>query len=343
MSSGREGFTFLIGFMALAGMQNDIPRNLIEIQAVGLVLLLMIGFLAVAWMILKKRSEQVEAELAKSRQLVRQRERERDLAQDELISHLHEEQKLATEKVQFEAQLNDYEKYAALAQLALGAAHEINNPLLGIQSHLELELKTPQNAEARVEIEQCLEGIRRISSTVRGLLDYTKPGPLLLSRIDLNRLVEETLHFLEHQPMLKGVCLRNDVPRDLPIIRADFNQISQVLMNVLLNAAQATPAGGRITVAAVELISSSSVEIRVTDTGFGIPVDILSHVFDPFFTTKRGKGTGLGLTISRSYVRSHGGDIHIESHPQQGTTVYITLPVRQEVAPNEVEETEMVT
>ena len=78
------------------------------------------------------------------------------------------------------------------------------------------------------------------------------------------------------------------------------------------------------------------VEIRVVDTGCGIPKDILCHVFDPFFTTKRGKGTGLGLTISRSYIRSHGGDIRIESEPNRGTTVFITLPIRQEAALQEM-------
>ena len=332
---------YVLGLAVVMGLQVKLPRTLLEVQAIGTVLMLLIAFLAVAWIVLKKRSEQIEAELESVKALVKQRERERDLAQEELLRHLHDEQKLATEKVQFEAQLTDYEKYAALAQLALGAAHEINNPLLGIQSHLELELKAVPAGEEREEIQQCLEGIHRISSTVRGLLDYTKPGPLLLSRIDLNRLAEETVHFLEHQPMLKGVTLRNEVPADLPIIRADFNQISQVLMNILLNAAQATPAGGSITIAAGEGMAGF-VEIRVSDTGCGIPADILPHVFDPFFTTKRGNGTGLGLTISRSYVRSHGGDMRIESEPGRGTTVFITLPMRQEVAQHEVEETEIV-
>jgi signal transduction histidine kinase len=141
--------------------------------------------------------------------------------------------------------------------------------------------------------------------------------------------VSDTVAFLEHQPMLRGRILESRVPPDLPAIRVDANQLSQILMNLLLNAAQATSEGGRITVSANPSSNGETVEVRVVDTGCGIPPDVLPHVFEPFFTTKRGKGTGLGLSISQTYVRSHNGDIHIESAPQRGTTVTITLPVRR--------------
>jgi signal transduction histidine kinase len=100
-------------------------------------------------------------------------------------------------------------------------------------------------------------------------------------------------------------------------------------MNLLLNAAQATPEGGRITVFADRVPSDERVEIRIVDTGCGIPPDVLPHVFEPFFTTKRGKGTGLGLSISQTYVRSHEGEIQVESALNCGTTVTITLPLRR--------------
>src|SRR5215831_4930725 len=100
-------------------------------------------------------------------------------------------------------------------------------------------------------------------------------------------------------------------------------------MNLLLNAAQATPEGGRITAFAERVPLSEGIEIRIVDTGCGIPPDVLPHVFEPFFTTKRGKGTGLGLSISQTYVRSHDGEIRIDSAPNCGTTVTITLPLRQ--------------
>jgi two-component system NtrC family sensor kinase len=143
--------------------------------------------------------------------------------------------------------------------------------------------------------------------------------------------------------MVRGKQLTNDVPRDLPHIRADANQLSQVLMNLLLNAAEATPEGGRITISASKLTYVDMLEIRVSDTGCGIPADILPHVFEPFFTTKRGRGTGLGLSISMAYVRSHNGEIRVDSVPKHGTTVTLTLPIRpEEERPNAKEESEIV-
>lgn len=263
------------------------------------------------------------------RSLAQMREQERDAAQDEIVRRLQQERELGRQKVQFEAQLAAYEKYAALAQLALGAAHEINNPLLGIQSHMELELKQATDSEQREEIEQCIQGARRISSTIHALINYARPGPLLLARIKLGTLIEETLAFLRHQPMFRRLKMEAHIAPDLPALTADANQLSQILMNLLLNAAQATQDGGLIVISAEKIKFTDAVELSVTDTGEGIPADILPHVFEPFFTTKRGKGTGLGLSISHAYVRSHGGDIRVESLPGRGTTVRITLPIRQ--------------
>lgn len=269
-------------------------------------------------------------ELEKSMYAVEQRERERDDAQQELIKRLQEERELVKERMQFESQLAEYEKYAALAQLALGAAHEINNPLLGILSHLELELKHTEAQDERMEIEQCIEGTRRISATIKGLINYARPGPLQLGKLNLDRLVSETFAFLCHQPMFRHIKLEKKIPPDIPAITADSNQISQVLMNLLLNAAQATSEDGVITVSAEKVKFAEKIEIRVTDTGAGIPADILPHIFEPFFTTKRGKGTGLGLSISHAYVRNHAGDISADSIPNRGTTVKIVIPIRQE-------------
>jgi signal transduction histidine kinase len=283
----------------------------------------------IVWRQHRKDVGKLTRDLDEVRSLAQERERERDLAQEELFRRLYEERELNKDKVQFRAQLAEYEKYAALAQLALGAAHEINNPLLGILSHLELELKDTSDPERRKEVEQCIAGAKRISSTLRGLVNYARPGPLLLSKISLYRLVADTIAFIEHQPMLRGKLLQNEIPADLPHIRADANQLSQVLMNLLLNAAEATPEGGKITVAATKLTYVDMIEVRVTDTGCGIPPDILAHVFEPFFTTKRGRGTGLGLSICQAYVRSHDGEIRADSVVNHGTTITLTLPIRQ--------------
>jgi len=299
--------------------------------------------LFVIWLLQRKDVATLTAELKRARALTQEREQERDVARTNSSAASTEERELNKDKVQFQSQLAEYEKYAALVQLALGAAHEINNPLLDILSHLELELKVATDPEQRQEIEQCIAGAKRISSTLHGLVNYARPGPLVLSKISLHRLVTDTLAFIEHQPMLRGKELTNDMPRDLPYIRADANQLSQVFMNLLLNAAEATPEGGRVTISASKLTYVDNIEIRVSDTGCGIPPDILAHVFDPFFTTKRGRGTGLGLSISQTYVRSHNGEIRVDSVQHHGTTVTLTLPIRQEESnEDQKEESEIV-
>jgi signal transduction histidine kinase len=312
--------------------------------AVLITIAVALGIALIGMLIRARALAKLMAELQRTRDLAAHREHERDLAQQELIHKLQEERELEKEKMQFQAQLSDYEKYASLAQLALGAAHEINNPLLGILSHLELELREAETnmniqagdshriaaAESHSEIAQCIEGAKRISSAVRGLLNYARPGPLLISKISLDRLVAEAINFVGHQPMFRSIALEKHIPEDLPAISADANQLSQIVMNLLLNAAQAMPEGGRIIVTAAKVKFDEMIEIKVADDGIGIPADILPHVFEPFFTTKRGKGTGLGLSISQAYVRSHGGDIRVESLPGQGTSVRITLPIRQE-------------
>jgi signal transduction histidine kinase len=313
--------------------QASVPATM-GLWAIVVVALVLIGAVA---LVLGLRIKAARRELARARELAEHREYERNLAQQELLRRLEEERELAREKMQFESQLTEFEKYASLAQLALGAAHEINNPLLGILSHLELEWKDADE-EQRTEIEQCIEGAKRISSAVRGLLDYARPGPLKLTQVNLTRLVTDTLKFVEHQPMFRQIYLQNCVPLDLPGVSADANQLSQILMNLLLNAAEATPPGGTITVLAEKVKFADMIELRVRDTGCGIAADILPHVFEPFFTTKRGKGTGLGLSITRNYVRSHGGDIQLESIPEAGTTVRVTLPLQQAGQPASIGE-----
>ena len=285
-----------------------------------------------------KLSRQID----ETRRLADESDRQRNQVQEELFRRLYEQRELDRQKLQFQAQLSEYEKYAALAQLALGAAHEINNPLLGILSHLELKLRTTEYPADRSEIEQCIAGAKRISSTLRGLVNYARPSPPVLSRISLARLVADTVAFLENQPMLRGKILQIDVPSDLSLIRVDANQLSQVLMNLLLNAAEATPENGRIVVSAYKLAYVESLEVRVSDTGCGMPPEVLAHVFEPFYTTKRGRGTGLGLSISYAYIRSHGGDMRVDSVVDRGTTVTFTLPLRADEQTDEEKEKSLI-
>jgi C4-dicarboxylate-specific signal transduction histidine kinase len=161
----------LVSCMLLFPVGLPVSHDIFLVYIFPLVLALLAVTLVVG-RLKRQDSARLESELKETRELAQQRERERDLAQEELFRRLYEERELNKEKMQFQAQLAEYEKYAALAQLALGAAHEINNPLLGILSHLELELKSTTDEDRKAEIEQCVEGAKRISATLRGLLNY---------------------------------------------------------------------------------------------------------------------------------------------------------------------------
>jgi len=333
-----DGFPSILAFprTLIHDLDSRVMPYLLPVTFVALMVMFLV------WQFQRREWERTCEVLKKASELNERLERERDQAQEELLRRLYEDRELNKQKFQFQTQLAEYEKYSTLAQLALGAAHGINNPLLGILSHLELELKNSSDPDQRWEVEQCIAGTKRISATLRGLVNYARPGPLVLSSLSLYRLVGDTLSFLEGQPALRGKHAENRVPEDLPRILVDSNQLSQVLMNLLINAAEATPDGGRITISASKVTAENSIEIRVSDTGCGIPPDILPHVFEPFFTTKHGKGTGLGLSISATYVRRNKGEIRIESVVGQGTTVTIKLPIRQEETHKTEEETQVV-
>jgi len=223
----------------------------------------------------------------------------------------------------------DYEKLSALSQLALGAAHEINNPLLGITSYIELLIEEETDVERKTQAKQVLDSAYRISETVRGLLNFARPSPPKFTKVSLNKLITETLSFLHHQPLFRKIKIVKNLSEGVPQITADVNQLRQVFINILLNAAQAMPDGGDLIITTGKVKFEGRVEIAIGDTGIGIPAEMINKVFDPFYTSKKGHGTGLGLSISYSYIKSHNGDIRITSVVQKGTTVTIVLPIRQ--------------
>jgi signal transduction histidine kinase len=239
-----------------------------------------------------------------------------------LITDITSEEKLR-------AQMADYEKLSALSQLALGAAHEINNPLLGITSYIELLIEDEKDVEKKTQARQVLDSAYRISETVRGLLNFARPSPPTFTKISINKLISETLSFLNHQPLFKKIKIAKTLADSVPQITADANQIRQVLINIFLNAAQAISNGGTIKVISQKVKFEDFAEIKIIDTGSGISENDLKRVFDPFFTTKKGEGTGLGLSISYSYIKSHNGHISMKSKVNEGTEVTIWLPIRQ--------------
>jgi len=234
-----------------------------------------------------------------------------------------------TEREKLQQQLAEYEKLSALSQLALGAAHEINNPLQGISSFLETMQEQAKEEKEKEEIALVLENISRISETIRGLLNFARPSPPQFTKINLNQLIEETLSFLSHQPIFRKVRIEKAFSPSLPPITADLNQIRQVLTNIFINAAQAMLNGGDLKVATSKVKFREFVQIDITDNGCGIPPENLNKIFDPFFTTKKSQGTGLGLSISLSYIKNHHGEISVQSEVGKGTTFTILLPIRQ--------------
>jgi PAS domain S-box-containing protein len=234
-----------------------------------------------------------------------------------------------TEREKLHKQLAEYEKLSALSQLALGAAHEINNPLLGISSYLEILRDGVSGEKEKQEIEMVLENVYRISETIRGLLNFARPTPPQFTKVNLNQLIEDTLSFLSHQPIFRNVKIEKNLPPALPQITADLNQIRQVLTNMFINAAQSMPAGGALGVETSKVKFKELIQIDISDTGIGIPLENLKKIFDPFFTTKKSQGTGLGLSISLSYIKNHSGDIFVRSEPGKGTSFSIALPIRQ--------------
>jgi PAS domain S-box-containing protein len=234
-----------------------------------------------------------------------------------------------SERKRLREQLAEYEKLSALSQLALGAAHEINNPLLGISSYLENLQELIKEKKDKEEIALVLDNVYRISETIRGLLNFARPTPPQFTKVNINHLIDETLSFLSHQPIFRKTKIIKSLTSSLPQITADLNQIRQVLINMLINAAQSMPDGGELKVQTSKVKFREFVNIDISDTGEGISPENQKKTFDPFFTTKKGKGTGLGLSISLSYIKSHNGEISFQSELKKGTTFSILLPIRQ--------------
>ena len=234
-----------------------------------------------------------------------------------------------TERKRLRKQLAQYEKLSALSQLALGAAHEINNPLLGISSYLENLEEETKGEKAKQEIRLVLENVYRISETIRGLLNFARPDSPQFTKININNLIKETILFISHQPIFRKVEVDKELSSSVPNITADHNQIRQVLINMFLNAAQSMPDKGKLKVKTTKVKFKEMVQIDISDTGKGISGENIKKIFDPFFTTKKTEGTGLGLSISLSYLKNHKGYISVKSKLNKGTTFSIFLPVRQ--------------
>ncbi|MFB3880598.1 MAG: [Fe-Fe] hydrogenase large subunit C-terminal domain-containing protein [Armatimonadota bacterium] len=226
-------------------------------------------------------------------------------------------------------QLMQSEKLASMGQLAAGIAHEMNNPLgtVLIYGHMLLKglsLEDPRRDDVQMitrEADRC----RRI---VRGLLDFSRQSKLRDQLTDVNELVRKTMEPLARQESFRAIEVRTDLEPELPRTLLDPEQMRQAFINILENAMEAMPNGGRLEIKTSQTQDGKSIAVSFSDTGAGIPEENLERIFDPFFTTKQiGKGTGLGLAIVYGIVKMHRGGIAADSKVGVGTTFTITLPV----------------
>jgi signal transduction histidine kinase len=226
------------------------------------------------------------------------------------------------------------ERLAAAGTFAAGVAHEVNNPLASISSLVQSLLPDETDLARRTTLHTMLAQITRISTTLKDLVNFARPSPSQRNRFDLNELVRETLRLVAYNSRFQGINFEPQLAADLKPAFADSNEIQQVLINLIFNAADASQHRGGIIRIVTENQAArgdggqaKKVLMRVADNGIGIPPEHLSRVFDPFFTTKpAGAGVGLGLSLCQRIILANLGTIRIDSEIGKGTAVAICLP-----------------
>ncbi|HEX8351774.1 MAG TPA: ATP-binding protein, partial [Pyrinomonadaceae bacterium] len=232
--------------------------------------------------------------------------------------------------------LNDHlvrtEKLAAAGALAAGVAHEVNNPLASISSLIQILQSRPLTSDNEAETREMLRlastQIARISQVLRDMMDFARQRPPERAPLDLARVVESSLRLAGFDKGFKRLRVATDFDPRAPKVPADADQLQQVFLNLLLNARDAMPEGGDLRVRLSHDAAAGEAVVEVSDTGHGIPEDVLPRVFDPFFTTKgAGRGTGLGLAVCYGIVTAHGGRIAVgPGAGGRGTSVRVSLP-----------------
>jgi len=251
-------------------------------------------------------------------------------------AHLYDRLKRAYEELRnAQEQVQRTEKLASLGKLAATIAHEINNPIASILTYTRLMMKLIGRNEFKPEKLQDISrylGImesetKRCGEIVKNLLAFSRQSDPSVEPHSIGEIIERTLPLIEHELSLKGIQLIKKIPGDLPLLLCDLRQIQQALLNLMMNAAEAMPGGGKLTVEARLSDKQNLVELRVSDTGIGIPKEHIKDIFVPFFTTKdEGKGVGLGLSVVYGIITRHGGSVEVDSEEGKGATFIVSLP-----------------
>jgi two-component system NtrC family sensor kinase len=235
-----------------------------------------------------------------------------------------------------EARIIQTQKQASVGQLAAGVAHEINNPLTGVLTYTHMLLRRKDIApDMRSDLQIIAEATERVRKIVKGLLDFSRQTKMDPEPTDINRLVAAAIALIENQALMKGVAIKFQPGEGLPELTVDRSQIQSVIINIVINALDATEPGGSIRIfTAAGLAGKPSgrkgVEVTIADTGSGISPENLDKLFEPFFTTKPvGQGTGLGLAVSQGIVQHHEGHIRVQSEVGKGSRFFIWLPAEK--------------
>jgi two-component system NtrC family sensor kinase len=222
-------------------------------------------------------------------------------------------------------------KLKAIGTLTAGVAHELNNPINNIMLTavaLQEDHAALGEAERLDMVSDLVSESERARDIVRNLLDFARESEVELTPLDTEQIVGETLQLASNQIKLAKVRVRGEVEENVPAVYGDRHQLTQVFLNLVLNALDAMPGGGTLTIAVEQSPDRNFVNLRFTDTGVGIPEQYLGSIFDPFFSSKNhAKGTGLGLSVSLGIVQQHGGHIGVESAVGKGTTFTVSLPI----------------
>jgi len=226
------------------------------------------------------------------------------------------------------------ERLAIVGQLAANVAHELNNPLQGIVTYSSLLLeKDICDEPSRQNIEKIATQANRCREIIRSLLDFSRQKKPIKTLTNINALLRSCISLVENQAPFHNISIVQNLDESLPMIVVDPSQIERVFLNLIINAAEAMPTGGTLTLGTCFGIDAKTIEIEVKDTGHGITIENMQNIFNPFFTTKEiGHGVGLGLAISYGLVKEHNGEIVVESEYGQGATFIVSLPITVKVS-----------
>jgi two-component system, NtrC family, sensor kinase len=243
------------------------------------------------------------------------------------VSMLVERREAEQLQSKLEEQLRHADRLATIGQLAAGVAHEINEPLANVLGFAQLARKAPAIPEqVAADLDKIVTNCLHAREVIQKLLTFAHQMPPSMASLDLNQIVNDGLYFLESRCAKADIELLRVLDSELPVIRADATQLHQVLINLVVNAIQAMPSGGKLTIRTTR--QREHVQLTVSDTGVGMSDDVQKNIFTPFFTTKDvDEGTGLGLAVVHGIVTAHGGSIRVQSKLGHGATFDVELPI----------------